>query len=263
MSWNIANVRFKHRNSDKYVLKDISLEITPGSFTAILGPNGAGKSSLLNILLGLNKPEAGSVNFKTVPINQWKRSELAKQIGVVAQTEEISFPLSVRDVVGMGRYPHLGPWKRESKHDEDIVSSVMQTCDVFQFADRDINTLSGGEKQRVRIARALAQQPDTLALDEPTAALDIAHEMAAFNLLKNLAKGGMTVMLITHHINLAARYADSLAVLHNGAVAASGPPAEVLKPQLIQEVWKWPAIITPHPGPGPDTGAPQVVPISK
>ena len=115
----------------------------------------------------------------------------------------------------------------------------------------------------MRIARALAQQPTTLALDEPTAALDVSHEMSTFELLRDLSKGGMTVMLITHHINLAARYADRIVVLHNGQVASVGAPAQVLTADLVERVWQWPMMITPHQGPGTDHGAVQVTPLSR
>lgn len=263
MSWHVSNVSFRHAGSADYALKGISLEIPKGQFTAVVGPNGAGKSSLLNVLLGTRKAELGTVTFHSLDVRKWNRVELSKEIGVVAQSEEVSFPLSARDMVAMGRYPHLGPWKRERAEDRRVVREVMECCDVWRFAERDINTLSGGERQRVRIARALAQQPTTLALDEPTAALDVAHEMSTFELLRDLTRNGMTVMLITHHINLAARYADRIAVLHNGQVASVGSPASVLTAELVEKVWQWPMLITPHQGPGADYGAVQVTPLSR
>lgn len=262
MSWTVKDLRYRHPGSDRFAINGISLEIAPGTFTAVIGPNGAGKSSLLNLLLGLRKPAEGSIRFKDQLLSSWPRAQLAKEVGVVAQSEEISFPLTAYDMVAMGRYPHLGPWKREGKSDLKIIESAMETCDVTRFASRDVNSLSGGERQRVRIARALAQQPHTLALDEPTAALDVAHEMATFELLRNLSNKGMTVVLITHHINLAARYADTLAVLHNGRIAAVGQPDTVLTASLVEDVWKWPVIITSHPGLGSDNGAPQVTPLA-
>jgi iron complex transport system ATP-binding protein len=138
----------------------------------------------------------------------------------------------------------------------------MGRCDVLAFAQRPISTLSGGERQRARVARALAQEPRVLALDEPTVALDIRHEMAIFELLRDLARAGVTVVLVTHNLNLAARYADRLLLLDRGRVAAEGPPAEVIRRELLEQVYHWPVRVTPHPGPGPDTGAPQVTPLA-
>jgi iron complex transport system ATP-binding protein len=125
-----------------------------------------------------------------------------------------------------------------------------------------MSTLSGGERQRARLARALAQEPAALALDEPTAALDVSHEMAIFELLRELARAGTTILVVTHNLNLAARYADRLVLLHGGRVAAQGTPAEVLTRETVERVYGWPVRIVPHPGPGPDAGAPQVVPLA-
>ncbi|HEU0013940.1 MAG TPA: ABC transporter ATP-binding protein, partial [Longimicrobium sp.] len=130
------------------------------------------------------------------------------------------------------------------------------------LASRTVPTLSGGERQRARVARALAQQAPTLALDEPTAALDVSHEMAIFELLRELGRAGTTVLLVTHNLNLAARYADRLVLLDRGRVAAQGTPADVLTRENVERVYGWPVEIVPHPGPGPDTGAPQVVPLA-
>src|SRR5690606_35427478 len=130
------------------------------------------------------------------------------------------------------------------------------------LAGRAVQTLSGGERQRVRLARALAQEPELLFLDEPTVALDIRHEMAIFDLLRALAGRGVAIVVITHNLNLAARYAHHLVVLDGGRVARSGPPASVLEPELVEQVYRWPVRITPHPGPGPDAGAPQVTPLT-
>jgi iron complex transport system ATP-binding protein len=136
----------------------------------------------------------------------------------------------------------------------------MDRCEIADLADRSVPTLSGGERQRARLARALAQEPVAYALDEPTASLDIAHEMAIFELLRHLARGdGATVLVVTHNLNLAARYADRMLVLDRGSVAAEGTPGGVLTRDLVERVWRWPVRIVAHEGPGPDTGAPQVV----
>jgi iron complex transport system ATP-binding protein len=168
----------------------------------------------------------------------------------------------VRELVAMGRYPHLGPWRREGEADRRAVEEAMRRCDVLGLAHRPVSTLSGGERQRARVARALAQEPAALALDEPTAALDVSHEMAIFELLRELGRAGTTVLLVTHNLNLAARYADRLVLLDRGAVAAAGTPAEVLTRETVERVYGWPVRIGRHEGPGPDEGAPQVIPLA-
>ncbi|CAN5431776.1 ABC transporter ATP-binding protein [soil metagenome] len=243
-------------------MEGISLEVPAGACTAVVGPNGSGKSSLLRLLLGVLAPQAGAVRLGGRPLREWPRAELAREVGVVPQGEEEVFPLTARELVGMGRYPHLGPWRREGEADRRAIAEAMERCDVAQFADRFVSTLSGGERQRVRLARALAQQPHALALDEPTTALDIRHEMAIFELLRELGRGGVTILLVTHNLNLAARYADRMVLLDRGRVAAEGTPTEVLTRERVEAVWEWPVEIIPHPGPGPDAGAPQVIPLS-
>ena len=174
------------------------------------------------------------------------------------------FPVSVRELVSMGRYPHLGPLRPEGDADRAAVDAAMQRCDVADLAARAMDTLSGGERQRARIARALAQTPETLVLDEPTASLDIGHEMAVFELLRSLAHGeGRTVVVATHNLNLAARYADSLLLLHKGRVAASGDARSVMQQQVIESVYAWPVDIFEHQAPGFDRGTPQIAPLSR
>jgi iron complex transport system ATP-binding protein len=230
--------------------------------TAVLGPNGSGKSTLLRLLLGTLEAQSGEIAFQGRAVAAWGRAEMARAVGVVPQGEESVFPVTVRELVGMGRYPHLGPWRREGAADRRAVEEAMRRCDVLHFAERLVSTLSGGERQRSRLARALAQEPGALALDEPTAALDVSHEMAIFELLRTLARGGTTVLLVTHELNLAARYADRLVLLDRGRVAAAGAPAEVLTRETVERVYGWPVRVVPHPGPGPDAGAPQVVPLA-
>jgi iron complex transport system ATP-binding protein len=189
---------------------------------------------------------------------------MARRVGVVSQTEEPAFPIKAREMVELGRYPHLGPWRPPRSEDHAAVDDAMRRCEVVEFADRDVTTLSAGERQRVRIARALAQQPDTLALDEPTASLDIAHEMAIFDLLAALAAEGTTVVLVTHNINLAARYATRLLLLDAGRMAGLGSAADVLRRDTLERVYRWPIAVAPlsrdiaehH-----DAGSPQVVPL--
>jgi len=260
--WSAGGLVHRYPGAERPAVDGVSLEIPGGGVTAILGPNGSGKSTLLRLLLGTLRPDAGEVRFDGRPLGEWSRAALAREIGVVPQSEEVSFPITVREMVAMGRYPHLGAFRREGEADRAAIEEAMRRCDVLPLADRMLATLSGGERQRARVARALAQRPRALALDEPTAALDVRHEMAIFELMRDLGRAGVTVLLVTHHLNLAARYADRLLLLDGGRVAAEGAPGAVLRRGLLEEVYHWPVVVTRHPGPGPDAGAPQVTPLS-
>ncbi len=257
---------FRYPGAPRPALAGVSVVVPSGSLYALLGPNGSGKSTLLRVLLGALRPAAGAVLHAGRPVEQWPRRELATRIGVVPQDEELTFPLSVRELVALGRYPHLGVLGRESAADRSAVEEAMERCEVAELAGRSVASLSGGERQRARIARALAQQPRTLVLDEPTKALDIRHEMQILELAAALAAGGVTVVLVTHALNLAARYASRLLLLRGGGgggrVVAEGAPADVLTKDRIEAVYGWPVAIAHHPGPGPDTGAPQVVALA-
>jgi iron complex transport system ATP-binding protein len=242
----------------------LSFDAAPGRMLAVLGPNGSGKSTLLRLLLGAVQPTSGTVQYREREVRTWPRAALAREIGVVTQLEDIAFPLTVRELVGMGRYPHLGPWRAERAVDRAAIERALARCDLLDLQHRPIATLSGGERQRARLARALAQEPSTLVLDEPTASLDIAHEMTLFDLLAALVRGdGVTVVLVTHNLNLAARYADALLLLDRGRCAAAGAPADVITRVHIERVYRWPVTIFTHAGPGTDRGAPQVAPLGQ
>lgn len=256
MSWSCDGLSFSYPGQGVPAVRDVSLRIRPGACTAVLGPNGCGKSTLLRLLLGVLAPGAGDVRFLEKPVAEWSRAELARRVGVVPQSEEMPFPLGVRELVAMGRYPHLGPWRAEGDADRHAIEEAMRLCDVETFASRPVATLSGGERQRVRIARALAQEPSVLALDEPTIALDVRHEMEIFELLHRLGAAGVTVLVITHNLNLAARYADRLVLLEGGSVVAEGDPPEVLRRELLERVYRWPMEIVSH------DGVPFVVPLA-
>ena len=253
---------FRYPGAERPALRDVSLRVRRGELYGIVGPNGSGKSTLLRVLLGSLTPGEGRVTFDGRPPEAWERRALARRVGVVPQREEVAFPLRVRDFVAMGRYPHLGPWRAEGEEDRAAVRAAMERCDLAGLADRAFATLSGGERQQARVARARAQEPEALVLDEPAVSLDLRHEMEILGLLGDLvADGGVTVLLVTHHLNAAARSADRLLLLEEGRSTAEGPPAEVLTREAVERAWKWPVRVTRHPGPGPDAGAPQVVPL--
>lgn len=255
-AWTLRGVMFQHPETVSPTLDDVTLDVRAGRMTALLGPNGAGKSTLLQIVLGVLPASRGEVSFRDIPIAQWARRDLATIVGVVPQSE-VEPLFTVREIVAMGRYPHLGPWRREQAHDRVAIETAMQRCGVEHFASRWISTLSGGERQRVRIARALAQEPSVIVLDEPTAALDVHYEMSTFELLRQLRDDGVTVLLATHNLNLAARYADDLVLLQQGRVAAQGAPASVLTEARVAEVYAWPVGVTMT-----RPGVPAVVPRS-
>jgi iron complex transport system ATP-binding protein len=239
-------------------LEAVSLRVEPGTLYAVLGPNGSGKSTLMRALLGTVPLRSGAVQLGGRPLGEWRRRELARAVGAVTQHEPTAFPIRVRELVAMGRYPHLGALRPETPRDRAIIHDALVQCDVERMADRDVSTLSGGEHQRVRIARALAQEPKALVLDEPTASLDIRHEMEILKLLRRSADGGMTVLLITHHLDLAARFADRILVLGCGRVAAEGTPTEVFREEILEAVYGWPVEVRIDE----ITGAPRVIPRS-
>lgn len=237
-------------------LEEVSLRVDPGMLHAVLGPNGSGKSTLMRALLGTIPRKGGEIRIGDRPLEAWSRRALARAVGAVTQQEPVAFPIRVRELVAMGRYPHLGSLAPERAHDRAVVEDALARCDVGHLADRDVGTLSGGEHQRVRIARALAQEPEALVLDEPTASLDIRHEMEILRLLRDSADRGMAVLLITHHLDLAARFADRLLLLGCGRMAAEGDARQVLRADVLETVYGWPVDVRTDEL----TGAPRVIP---
>jgi iron complex transport system ATP-binding protein len=240
-------------------LDGVSMEASAGSLYAVLGPNGSGKSTLMKALLGVAPLDSGAARLDGRPVSDWRRAELARSVGAVAQTESVAFPLSVRELVGMGRYPYVGPLSAEAETDRDAVRRALLACDVTELAGRDVTTLSGGEFQRARIARALAQEPGALVLDEPTASLDIRHQMAILELLRRSADQGMTVLVVTHSLDLAAQFSDRMLLLSEGRVAAEGTPDEVLREDVLTEVYGWPISVSRDA----DTDTPRVAPLRR
>jgi iron complex transport system ATP-binding protein len=177
-------------------------------------------------------------------------------VGVVGQQEEAVFRLTVAETVMLGRYAHLGPLTAPRAMDRAAVDAALQRCDIVELANRSIDSLSGGEWKRVRVARALAQEPRALVLDEPTASLDIRHEMELFELTRQLVDGGLAGLVITHHLNLASRFADRILLLDGGVLVAEGEPAAVMNRETVSRVFDWPVAVTTW-----SDGSPQVVPL--
>ena len=248
----------RYPNAPAPALDSVTMLVPRGTFYAVLGPNGSGKSTLLRALLGMVPHAAGQAHVSGRLVSDWDRRALAREAGVVTQSESLAFPITVRELVAMGRYPYLGALQSERPADREAISEAMRMCDIENLAQRFLSTLSGGEIQRTRMARALAQEPNLLVLDEPTASLDIRHEMEILELLRASADDGMTIFLITHHLDLAARFADRLLLLDRGRVAAEGEPGEVLQEETLQRVYEWPISVSHDP----DTGVPRVTPLS-
>lgn len=232
----------------------VDLTLGPGELVALVGPNGGGKTSLVHALLGLVPLSGGTVTLDERPIARWSRQELAQRVALVPQREDTPFSWRVEEMVGFGRYARLGPLSPMTGRDREAVDRALARCDITAFRRRTVETLSGGEWQRVRIARALAQEPALLVLDEPTASLDIGHEMELFELVAELVREGLSALVVTHHLNLAARYAGRMLLIEAGRVAAAGSPAEVLRPELLSRVFRWPIEVVAL------AGAPHVVP---
>ncbi|HWL40549.1 MAG TPA: ABC transporter ATP-binding protein [Gemmatimonadaceae bacterium] len=237
----------------------VSFAAPGGNLTALAGPNGSGKSTLVRALIRRAELSTGRITIADDDVASLSPGELATRVAVVPQREEAAFPMRVREYVGLGRYPHLGLWKAASASDEAAVADALIQADVEPLAERDTDALSGGEWQRVRIARALAQKTEALVLDEPTTFLDVAHEMAIFELLHSLARNGLAVLLVSHQLNLVARFADSIVLLHEGRVAISGSPDEVMRAERLEAIYGWPVVVSRDPA----VGAPALVPLRR
>jgi iron complex transport system ATP-binding protein len=230
-----------------------------GKLTALAGPNGSGKSSIVKALLRRADITRGSAAIDGRDVRMLPYPELARIVAVVPQREEATFPVQVREYVFLGRYPHLGLWRAPSREDELAVDEALAQAGVEDLALRDTDALSGGEWQRVRIARALAQKCPTLVLDEPTTFLDVAHEMAIFELMSSLARSGLAVLLVSHQLNLVARFADTIVLLDRGKVATTGSPGDVMRADTLESIYGWPVVITRDPA----IGAPALVPLRR
>ncbi|MFG1852108.1 heme ABC transporter ATP-binding protein [Actinomadura geliboluensis] len=227
------------------VLDGVDLEVRHGETLLLVGPNGAGKSTLLSALAGDLRLSAGRVALHGRPLDAWTPREQAMRRATLPQHHTLAFAFTVAEVVRMGR----SPWAGTDLEDEDdaAVARAMDDADVAAFADRPFPALSGGEQARAALARVLAQRAGTLLLDEPTAALDIRHQEQVFALLRGEAARGRAVIAVVHDLDLAAAYADRVAVLAHGRIAACGPPPHVLTTALLSEVYRHDIEVMPHP----------------
>lgn len=236
-------VTLRYPRAARPAVDAVSLDAAASRVTAIVGPNGSGKSTLVRGLLGRLPVEAGTIRIGGRTLDRLDRREAAQLMAVVTQREESIFPLAVREFVALGRYAHGGPLSREGAADRDAVVRALDRAGVAPLADRRTDALSGGEWQRVRLARALAQQSPAVVLDEPTTFLDVSHAMELFELLDSLAVEGHAVLVISHELNLVARFAAHLVLLHQGRTVAAGTPREVLRPEVLEPVYEWPLAV--------------------
>ena len=244
----------------RVVVDRLDLDIPPGRVTAIVGPNACGKSTLLRGLSRLLAPASGSVLLDGADIHALPTKTVATRLGLLPQTPTAPDGITVADLVGRGRYPHQGWFRRWTTEDDTAVAEAMASTGVTELADRAIDELSGGQRQRVWIAMALAQQTGILLLDEPTTFLDISHQIDVLDLLLDLnAVRGATVVMVLHDLNLAARYADHLIAMRAGEIVAAGDPREVVTAELVQEVFGVESVVVPDPV----TATPLVVPLGR
>jgi iron complex transport system ATP-binding protein len=238
------------------VLRGVDLEVHPGEIVGLLGPNGAGKSTFMRAATRLVPLASGDIELTGRPLTDLGRRDIARTAAVVQQLPEAPATMLVEELVLLGRNPHLGLLGRESAHDYAVVADAMRRAGCAEFAARPLHTLSGGQRRRAFIARALAQEPRLLLLDEPNANLDVQAQAEAFELLRQLARDGVGVLVAVHDLTLAAAYCDRAVLLVEGRVIASGTPAEVVTPEIVARVYGDRVMVIPHP----QSGAPIVVP---
>ena len=245
---------------DKDVIHDLDLAIPPGRMTAIVGPNACGKSTLLRSMTRLLPPRGGHVLLDGDDIHHIPAKQLARRLGLLPQSPIAPEGITVGDLVGRGRHPHQRAFARWSAEDDAAVAAALETTQTLDLVERAVDELSGGQRQRVWIAMALAQQTEVLLLDEPTTFLDVGHQVEVLDLLSDLNRSqGTTIVMVLHDLNLAARYADHLVALSGGRVSASGSPAEILRPELVDELFGMSSTVIEDPV----SGKPLMIPIGR
>jgi iron complex transport system ATP-binding protein len=244
----LRNINFSYH---RQVLYGITLTVNAGEIVALLGPNGSGKSTLLAVAHGALKPQSGEVLFEGCPVSDFSRREAARRMALVAQSGEVRFPLTSLEYVLTGRFAYVGALGFDSPRDLEIAVKALSDTDAIQFAERRFNELSSGERQRVVLSRALAQEPRLLLLDEPTANADIAHQISLLRYVRELTREkNLGAIVVTHEINLAAEFADRVALLNDGRLLAIGTPSDVMTADLLMRVFGTPLLVDRHPQSG-------------
>ncbi len=232
----VNGISLGHRKGED-LLKEVSFAVQPGELVGLVGANGAGKSSLMHVLAGLRTPSEGEILLHGKPLDRVDKRECAQKLAYLPQSRLVHWPIKVRDLVALGRLPYLRPFAKSTGTDREAIERALAMTDTAQFAERQADTLSGGELARVLLARALAQTPTVLLADEPTAALDPAYQFRILNLLRRAVGQGIAVVAVLHDLALAARYCDRLILLHQGGIHKAGKPADVLTEETVETVY--------------------------
>ena len=243
----IKDLRVAVDDGAKEVLKGVNLTIRQGEVHALMGPNGSGKSTLLKVASGILLPQAGEALYRATPLSRWSKKLLAKEVAFVAQDLSLDLDFTIEELVSLGRTPHLSSLGWESERDRQIANRAMQETDILEFRHRSAMEISGGERQRAFIAMALAQEPAFMLLDEPVSHLDVRHQFEVMSLLSRLNEAGMTLLITSHDLNLAAAYCRRIVLLSDGQVAGDAPPDAVLTPDKIREVYGVEAVCGTNP----------------
>jgi len=242
----LRSISFRYQKD--WVLRDLSFLIEKGEFVGVIGPNGSGKSTLLKILSSVLIAQKGEIFYEGVPLKKMNRNDLAKKIAVVPQETHLLFPFKALEIVLMGRAPYLRHLLFERTIDLEIAKKAMEWTETLQFSERSIDELSGGERKRVFIARALAQEPEVILLDEPTSNLDIHHQLDFLELILHLnQERGLTIVMASHDINIASEFCDRLILLQQGRIYKMGPPQEVVIKDNIETVYGCEIWVDQHP----------------
>ena len=252
----LKNVGFRYGQIQ--AIKGIDLQVYGGEILGILGPNGSGKSTLLKVMDGILEPQEGEILIEESPLTTFGRRNLAREVAMVAQESHFRFSFSTLEVVLMGRFPHLRRLQFEGMRDMEVAMDALRATHTLEFAERSIHELSGGEKQRVLIARALAQEPKVILLDEPTSFLDLKFKREIFQMISSLSlEKGLSVVVVSHDIDLTAQYCRRVIMLRNGAIYEMGEPEEVITASNIEAVYDCPVLVDKNPA----TGRPRVTPL--
>lgn len=242
----LRSVSFRYRKD--WVLQDLSFQIEKGEFVGVIGPNGSGKSTLLKILSSLLIPQKGEIFYEGIPLRRMNRIDIAKKVAVVPQETHLLFPFKAVEIVLMGRSPYLGHLLFERAIDLEIARKAMEWTETIQFSERPMDELSGGERKRVFIARALAQEPEVILLDEPTSNLDIHHQLDFLELILHLnQERGLTIIMASHDINIASEFCGRLILLWHGEIFKMGTPREVITKENIEKVYGCETWVDQHP----------------
>jgi iron complex transport system ATP-binding protein len=260
-AYDVQAVRFRYRSREsdesRWILDGVFFQVQAGEVLGVVGPNGSGKTSLLKVLARLMNPQEGRIDLFGQDIASMAQQEIARMVGVVQQDTQQLFPFTVAETVLMGRFPHrprdrwTGGFGWECREDIAIAEQAMMTMDVVHLAQRAVTDLSGGERQRTMIARALAQTPKVLLLDEPTAFLDLQHQVEICSVLCRLKEErGLTVILVSHDLNLVSQHCDRLMLLNEGRVMRLGAPQDVIEPEMLERVYRCRVLVDQHPTSG-------------